>query len=113
MGDVDKETLRTLLRGLPRVKVTPDTITQAMIDRWGEARDKMLSDFAEIAELLPGECPAPDVHAGQDLCPWHPEQSWPCNLTKAYWLATGVDRAKRTRQMLDELAKPSWYYEEG
>lgn len=55
--------------------------------------------LAKIAELLPGPCRAPDVANGYDTCS-HGE-AWPCNLTRAKWLAAGVDPDAEIRKVLD------------
>ena len=47
--------------------------------------------LAKIAELLPGPCPPPDIAGGFDLCPCGYGGAWPCDQTRAAWLATGVD----------------------
>ncbi|GLZ36341.1 hypothetical protein Lesp02_85280 [Lentzea sp. NBRC 105346] len=43
-----------------------------------------------IADLVPA-CPPPDIAQGYDPCPCGRGQSWPCSLTRAAWLARGLD----------------------
>jgi hypothetical protein len=43
-----------------------------------------------IAALLQ-PCPPPDIAAGFDACPCGTGGSWPCAVTKAAWIARGLD----------------------
>lgn len=54
----------------------------------------------QIARLI-HPCPAPDVANGYDLCPVHPRSSWPCNSTKAAWLARGIDVRQQVRNAMN------------
>jgi hypothetical protein len=53
----------------------------------------------QLAELLQ-PCPAPDTMAGFDLCPCLYGGSWPCQTTRAAWLARGLDPATEVRRVL-------------
>lgn len=61
-----------------------------------------------IASLI-SPCPPPDVFEGMDRCPVH-GGDWPCNTTKAAWLARGLDRSEAQRAAIDALPKPADYY---
>ena len=71
---------------------------------WGD-RDRMVSHegaerlLAAIGELLT-PCPAPDVAAGWDRCA-HAEP-WPCPVTRAAWLAQGLDIPAQVRPAVAE-----------
>ena len=68
--------------------------------------------LAAITELLPRPCPAPDIAGGYDRCTCGSGQVWPCNLTRAAWIAAGLDpRAEMDRVFAEvrrELAADYW-----
>lgn len=53
-----------------------------------------------IAALI-SPCPAPDVANGYDLCPVHQGSVWPCDTTKAAWLARGMNVKEQVRAAMD------------
>jgi len=54
--------------------------------------------LAKIAKLLPGPCPPPDIAGGFDLCPCRSGGAWPCDATRAAWLAMGIDEDAEVRK---------------
>lgn len=70
--------------------------------------------LAKIGELLPFPCLPPSIANGYDRCTCGSGQVWPCNLTRAAWLAAGLDplteMRKVTARVLSEMAE---YEEEG
>lgn len=52
----------------------------------------------DIAALL-APCSPPDIAAGFDLCPCGRGGSWPCAVTKAAWLARGLDPTAEVRRI--------------
>jgi hypothetical protein len=48
--------------------------------------------LARIAELIK-PCPPPHMAAEYDLCPCGKGSTWPCDTTRAAWLASGQDPA--------------------
>jgi hypothetical protein len=73
----------------------------------GRSQDKketdLVSTLDEIAALLPGPCPEPGIAQGNDMCPCGSGEVWPCNLTRAAWLAAGADPEAEVRRVLDAL----------
>lgn len=57
--------------------------------------------LAQIANLLPAPCGEPGIADGNDLCPCRSGEVWPCNVTRAKWLATGRDPEAEVRKVLD------------
>ncbi|MEU4576065.1 hypothetical protein [Nonomuraea sp. NPDC023979] len=81
--------LHALLAALPRVKVTPATISQAIIDRWYAARERYLvqaSAAALLAQQMAAHayCDSHPTEQAQADCPF-------CADRAAYeaWLAAG------------------------
>ncbi|MFF9908785.1 hypothetical protein ACF1HU_35895 [Streptomyces olivaceus] len=60
--------------------------------------------LATIAELIT-PCPPPDVANGYDMCLCGAGVVWPCNTTKAAWLAGGHDVAQKVRALMDEAMR--------
>jgi hypothetical protein len=67
--------------------------------------------LAAIAERV-SACPAPDVAQGRDQCA---HGTWPCEQTKAAWLARGTDyeteAGKLRRQWQNDAAAEAAYWE--
>ena len=55
----------------------------------------------QIAELLPEPCGEPGIADGNDRCPCGSGEVWPCNLTRAAWLAVGRDPHAEMRKVFD------------
>ncbi|MFG1947177.1 hypothetical protein [Nonomuraea sp. NPDC048826] len=87
------------------MKVTPETVSQAMIDRWYAQEENYRLRLRAIGELA-RVCPPPDVFAGQTACPSHPAERWPCPLTKIAWYARGSDPRAEERALLEAIPLP-------
>jgi hypothetical protein len=58
--------------------------------------------LVQIAGLLPAPCCEPGIADGNDQCPCGSGQVWPCNITRAAWLARGLDPDAEIRKVLDK-----------
>ena len=78
-------------------------------DQWDQLNENQRADeeagaqavLGTIAELLPEPCREPGIADGNDLCPCRSGEVWPCSLTRAAWLAAGLDPAAEMRKVLD------------
>ena len=49
-------------------------------------------DLAKVQDLLKDhECGPPDIVNGYDMCPCGRGEAWPCEITRAAWIARGLD----------------------
>jgi hypothetical protein len=64
-----------------------------------------------IADLL-RPCPPPDLAGGYDMCPCGYGGSWPCSVTRAAWIARGLNPEteidKVITQVRAECEVPDW-----
>lgn len=102
---VDAEAVHDLLAKLPRVKITPETISQNTIDHWYKREADYRTRLAGIADLV-DPCPPPRVYEGMDWCPTHPGSPWPCTSTQVAWLARGLDIPATAKSILAALPVP-------
>jgi hypothetical protein len=70
-----------------------------------------MNRLAVIAALL-RPCPPPDIAGGFDLCPCGYGGTWPCPVTRAAWIAQGLDpeaeTGKVTAKAEAECQVPGW-----
>jgi hypothetical protein len=63
----------------------------------------LLDTLARVVELLDlRPCPMPDGAGGMDLCPCDSGAAWPCNRTRAAWIAGGLDPEAERRRIVHE-----------
>lgn len=108
--------LHELLAGLPRTKVTPDNITQVMIDRWYETereRIKQIGRLQKERDSLAEVMPDLDTHVKlfdeQDPCvDWCPA----CLRKRAEEVETKMDALKAACSDEDKTFAELWVHAE-
>jgi hypothetical protein len=61
--------------------------------------------LAQLTDLIPGPCPPPDIAGGFDVCPYHPDGTWPCPPTVAAWLVRGLDPDTERSRIIAEIRR--------
>jgi hypothetical protein len=61
--------------------------------------------LAKIAELLPAPCPEPGIAGGVDACVCGSGETFPCSITRAAWLARGLDPGEEIQMVLAPIKR--------
>jgi hypothetical protein len=82
-------------RQLARDETPPPAIAASLM----HAVDRLSERCRQIAGLI-SPCPEPGITDGRDLCPCGSGQVWPCDQTRAAWLAAGLDPDEEVRKVI-------------
>jgi len=87
----------------------PDLFDRISMVHGADRADRLWETACRIADAIeesdPQPCPPPDMLAGQDMCPGHPQERWPCQDTRIAWRARGLDPDTEARRIATGIAR--------